>query len=603
MKRTPPRGHGASNLPQDEDEVAFTRRIEGNLDAVFSANVDNQRDQIETDTKTHDDSEEVFPRLKILPSEEEKTMKIDDDFQSQFDIRRCRVDNKPGMPPNTSNVETRRANDDEIPLERGDLLHISCTSLLLQFSNVKVRADLINGRFGRHINPDILPLLDEIKCMLMPRWQSGGFSGNKVRSSQAAVHFKKLMSRDPGIFQTSSNGSLTYSEWMDTLESIANDRYWNQTPVSERCTHIIDQVHVSSQQAVDTSDCKPSTTLETKPRKITKSKIEEIVLSGSSTESISDSSESRLTSSSDNSSESVSKRQRRNRRKRSDRRSVVTPPVYQTDGKQSLEDYLYTFEQYFKNKYQGNAYDQTQMLSKFLSGELLKVYEIRGGRRLKYSKMKAELLQYYKQQKIGSKTYWRKKLTSATKQDDETYDLFGMRMIEMASLAYPKDKKESAAQLRHNFLKNIPPNIAGKIQDAERASNALSSSSKHLPFSSIMKIANEVEKSAVKPKTVMWTSTNAHQSPPQHYTRPRNFSSKNAYKPVANEVVKKCSYCDRVGHEKAECWRAAKLCLICGGDHFIEKCPKYDPRRRSMSQRRYESRPLNDQVSLERGNQ
>ena len=40
-----------------------------------------------------------------------------------------------------------------------------------------------------------------------------------------------------------------------------------------------------------------------------------------------------------------------------------------------------------------------------------------------------------------------------------------------------------------------------------------------------------------------------------------------------------CSYCKRVGHQRKECWRAAHLCLICGGQHNMEKCHKYDPNR------------------------
>ena len=88
------------------------------------------------------------------------------------------------------------------------------------------------------------------------------------------------------------------------------------------------------------------------------------------------------------------------------------------------------------------------MLCKFLSDDLLKVYEVKGGRKLKYNTMKQELLNYYKKQKIGGTSYWRKQLREATLKDDEGYDIFGMRITELASLAYPKYKKESAFQLR-----------------------------------------------------------------------------------------------------------------------------------------------------------
>ena len=54
------------------------------------------------------------------------------------------------------------------------------------------------------------------------------------------------------------------------------------------------------------------------------------------------------------------------------------------------------FEQYFYKKYNGNEYDQTQLLSGFLKDDLFKVYEARGGRKVKYPKMKEQLLKYFK---------------------------------------------------------------------------------------------------------------------------------------------------------------------------------------------------------------
>ena len=611
------RGHGGNRFGVLAEEVAQNDLHDA--DEVGVAQADMIKTDLESDTV----------RFNVDNIDEDNSGRQIAHSQANSQVQR-KPDMRGGL------VSDGNTSQDSTHMPVVESLQIACTSLLMQFSNVKVRADLINGRFGRHINPEILPLLDKIKCLLLPRWQAGGFRENRVRSCQAAEHFKKLISRDGDVFETSDKCSLTYAEWMDTLESVANDRYWSQTPAADRCTHVLDQHQITMDHEADTptkvkikpSVSKPrkSNTLSTmktkspevkspevKSLKKLKCKVEEVVLSDSSTETVTDSSESSSNSNSDSSCESVSSRKhRRSRRKRSDTRSVVTPPVYKMDGKQSLEDYLYTFERYFKKKFKGNAYDQTQTLSSFLTGELLKVYEIRGGRRMKYSKMKSELLQYYKQQKIGSKTYWRKKLNATTKADDETYDLYGMRLIEIGNLAYPKDQKECAAQLRQIFFKNVPRHIINKVQDAERANNALSSSRKHLPFTSIMKIASEIETSAVIPKTVMWTSSNVEpcgsnvdQSPPQNTNRSRDFSRKKSYETNTRraEEVKRCTYCKRVGHERRECWRAANLCLICGGNHFIEQCPKYDPSRRSPSRRRNEDEPLNDRVSLKRGNQ
>ena len=76
----------------------------------------------------------------------------------------------------------------------------------------------------------------------------------------------------------------------------------------------------------------------------------------------------------------------------------------------NLKDYLSTFESFFTSKFKGSSYDQTQKLAEFISGDLLTVFNARGGIKLKYNDMKAQLLDYYKKQKVGSKSYWKKQL-------------------------------------------------------------------------------------------------------------------------------------------------------------------------------------------------
>jgi hypothetical protein len=38
-----------------------------------------------------------------------------------------------------------------------------------------------------------------------------------------------------------------------------------------------------------------------------------------------------------------------------------------------------------------------------------------------------------------------------------------------------------------------------------------------------------------------------------------------------------CSYCKRKNHCKRDCWRASRSCLICGREHSMKNCPKYNP--------------------------
>ena len=149
---------------------------------------------------------------------------------------------------------------------------------------------------------------------------------------------------------------------------------------------------------------------KTEPKKLSRIeyvksvKVEKIILSSTDSR---DSQRDSCTDSSKGINRRISNGRTRRRRRwsSSDSRSVVTPPMFEMDGTVSLRDYLRTFEIYFGNKFKGDSYDKMQMLSKFLSGDLMKVYNIRGGRRLRYTNMTEELSTYHRKQKIGGRSY------------------------------------------------------------------------------------------------------------------------------------------------------------------------------------------------------
>lgn len=192
-------------------------------------------------------------------------------------------------------------------------------------------------------------------------------------------------------------------------------------------------------------------------------------------------------------------------RRKVDRREVVTPPIFDINGKITLKEHMVIFEEYFDKKYRGNSYDKTQKLGDFLSGELKEIFEIRGGRTVRFDEMKDHLLQHHKKQKIGGKQYWRRQMAEAEVKSNEGYDMLGLRLMEMAERAYPSDQKECAARLREHYLRLIPQTVVRKIEDTERALKASSGGKKRrMPFSGIMEVAREVQKKLQKSeKTVM----------------------------------------------------------------------------------------------------
>jgi hypothetical protein len=330
-----------------------------------------------------------------------------------------------------------------------------------------------------------------------------------------------------------------------------------------------------------------------------------------------------------------------NHRSASKQRDVVTPPVFEMDGRMSLKDFFITFEKYFHKKFDGDEHDKTQELAKFLTGPLLEVYKIKGGRRLKYKSMKETLLTFYRDQKVGGKSYWRQQLKDAMPHSGEGLDVYAIRLVELAELAYPKSPVECARSLRQQFLVSIPSSISTKILDAERAQCATRSSGRHLSFKHISCLAKklQVEKTS---KSIMWTASKDSPTAPQHSSRldtnprqsqdlrqqhqhapyshrellqsserftprdgnstqqPCNFqapqrrhqstSRTRTFTPGNSPI---CGHCGGLNHTSSECWRASKSCLICGGGHHLEQCSRFDPSRLSRSQQRVHERHLN----------
>lgn len=498
---------------------------------------------------------------------------------------------------------------------------IKIQSLLQQFAHPQVRADFVNGLFDVKYDDQFLSVLDKVRWTLFPRWMGGPINANSEPHNEAADHLQRLMEDDDSDFILEEESyQVKYSDWFKTLNTIAGSDYWSQVPPESRCTHIVPPVrstetdkvvlkkHSSNSGASQTEGGSPEKSSKDKKKKTKdkskkkkkgkdkskskkEEKIEEIIIS--STDS-SDSSSSESSSSADSEESEVEEKKSHHRRSR-DRREVVTPPPFRMDGKITLREHLDTYESYFDNKFKGNSYDKTQQLSEFLDDELLALYKVRGGRNLKYEDMKTHLLDYYKKQKIGGKKYWRRKFEEATVESDEQWDLYGLRLMEMAELAFPSDKKECATQLRERFLKTLPPVVTSKVLDTERAMKATTDSKKkHIPFKSLLQIARDLQKSAKEQtKAVMLNNMQRNSTVASREFRSRRFSGSNSTQPRQSSSEgstsskrpnsRGCAYCGHLGHTLQNCWKAARRCLICGDDHILTQCPKFNPSHKSRN--------------------
>lgn len=531
---------------------------------------------------------------------------------------------------------------------------VGIQSLLAQFAHPQVRSDFLAHRFDWLNGPKLLNQLDELRWTLFPRWQGGTLEVASQLSARAAEHLHLLVNRSPREFDLSDDPTqrcLSYRDWFKLLDAIASDSYWQRVPPSKRCIHILPIVgakpvttaETSSKDKLkcelisDSSYSRDSPSVRPKTRRDPNSKyrtgcigaIEEITIFSSSD---SGGSSSELETGSSTSEHRGRRRQRR--RVNRDNREVVTPPIFEVNGPVKLRDYLDTFEHYFDRKFNGTEYDKTQELSKFLSGQLLEVYKIRGGRKLSFKAMKEQLLNWYDKQKIGGRTYWRDQLKLVAPEREEKLDIYGMRLSEVVKQAYPKSMRECAKQLRKHFLESIPAEISTKIIDAERVLQAVpGAKSKRMTFTKMMEIAKGIQKQSVGTKQLMWANYQAthfrDNSPrsfqqqstssiqPQrryqsrkfsnsrnfnhdnfNYRQQRSASASRVSEPTTPFVRKGCSYCKMGNHQLKDCWRASHSCLICGQDHHLEECPRYDKNIRRQRQQRQpeptEERPLNE---------
>ena len=503
----------------------------------------------------------------------------------------------------------------------GDLLKVlAIESLLAQFGNSQVRADFVNGRFICLASPDRLKNLDVLRWTLFPRWSGGPLDEPGVNFQLSSVHLSNLVvatEECATIGEDLATQGITYAQWYRILIELASDPYWRATPPTQRCAHFEEDSQLAPQMRTP-KDLKrvkfqrpfpynqPNSGQHCKEENTSQgcANVEEVTLFSTPENSADSCSDESTTSAS-----SGSSCQRRTKR-RGDKREVVVPPPFEMNGRMKLDAYFASFEEYFVNKYRGNDYDRCQHLEKFLEGELLDVYRSAGGRHLKYQSMKTKLLKYFKKTKVGSRSYWRSELQNCTLNEGEALDLYGLRLLGIAELAFPKSTKECASQVRSQFLKTIPNPISRRILDAECAMKAFSGGkSKHLSFSAISEMARDLQGEKPQSHSVMWAQAIPRQRTSTTFSRsgnngaPSSFPantppsqarwedrpprmSHQRFSPTRSGGTARsfsstpklyCGFCGKRNHKEENCWRLTRSCLICGGSHLMRDCSHYNP--------------------------
>ena len=83
------------------------------------------------------------------------------------------------------------------------------------------------------------------------------------------------------------------------------------------------------------------------------------------------------------------------------RKEVVLPGVFDGKDGTSFKFFLKECEQFFSTKYEGSERQQSKVMAQYLSGSAKQAYDAMDGARLKYSKLKPKLLEWYQGKKIS----------------------------------------------------------------------------------------------------------------------------------------------------------------------------------------------------------
>ena len=517
---------------------------------------------------------------------------------------------------------------------------VALQPLLLQFSHPKVRGDFLHGEFSSYSeNPQwALQKLDMIRVAVMPQWH-GSETVVRQRTKSAAKHITSIIQKSEEMcaLNPSVDDRWTYAEWNTFLSNIATSKYWGNTPFINRCVHYLPDTsqdpvansrHIKKEKSLFGRRCDENSSDEEMSapgrrqsrRKSTSGigkRLGRLRKSDTSEEAETDVNEHQarsrssplvkmeeivLTDSDDAAEESLldwplTDTVATSSKPRSYRR-VVKPQPFEMDGRQHLKSFLEVYEHYFEREYAGTSRECTQELRRYLKGELREIYDILGGRELLFPDMKSELLRWYKEERVGGRQYWREQLKMAHPKPNESLHLYGLRLKDLASRAYPTDKVEGARQLRSTFLNTAPDEFADEVSQVEQYQRIMQrqsgSKAERLTWVSIMDLARQYDKkqnvagkseqpvSSTPDKLVWFNHAPEHDSVEKLQMEgactggPGKKTNKMASQIYSStRTIPVCYWCGKKGHIEVNCRKKKGLCLICGGVHQLKDCPNY----------------------------
>ena len=307
---------------------------------------------------------------------------------------------------------------------------------------------------------------------------------------------------------------------------------------------------------------------------------------------------------------------------RLDTRTVPLPEPFDATTGESLAQFFVKFEEYCAHTFRSGAASWVPELSRFLVGEIHQAFLAHRAPSDSFAEVKRKLLRWYADSKerrdCGSKALF----SRAQMRSGESVRLYAPRLENLYRQAYPRKNFETSVTLREKFLATIPRKFRRQVKSAMGLSKTLGrvrmTWTQIVTFVGGFEEALTTDESEAEGSSLAWTVscqprgrrtavlTDActqsvgnncgevdrgdedyqYQRALEYRPSARGGASSGArsltsvfmgdFLPgdVAQAALRKCSYCNRLGHVRGECRRLLGLCLVCGSEHHrVASCP------------------------------